>query len=323
MRLLAGALVSFLAVPMALATELPSTNQPISLPPLTPPGASAATSSGSVMTLPNPAIDPNAPGFVPLINSEQPQTPEAAAPAEPAASGKEKSRSAHEKPAPTPVGAIAVFPVVMRNNVRVFGDLSVLFADEFATILGNRAKGTKVLNPVYAVEELKVRGLGGVYQKVIDYYIKAHRPEPKALNFLVKELGDTEGRKIERVVFVETELDVNYFTKSTRLIDRLKQIATDDLPKDSTYYVRSRIQVFDTTQPEAPMIWAFTWHKVVHGDNFYNATPSVFQDSDSLQTFAHTSRWMSREILVTLPRHVYQHTGRTTADAQVQGEVLH
>lgn len=228
-----------------------------------------------------------------------------------------------EKPGPKPVGAIVIFPVVTRNH-KAFGDMAVLFSDELATELAKKAKHTRVHNPVYTVEEIKAQGLDSVYQKIMDYYVRAHRPEPKATQFLLEQLKDAfGGTAIERVVFVESDFDVNYMTKATRIEDRIKQWTTDGVPKDSSYYIHTRIQIFDTLQPEMPMIWANTWNGTVHGDQFNNVTPSVFQDNDSRMVFARTSRWMTREILVTMPKHIYQHPVGKSTGTQVQGEVLH
>jgi hypothetical protein len=112
-------------------------------------------------------------------------------------------------------------------------------------------------------------------------------------------------------------------TKATRIEDRIKQWTTDGIPKDSSYYIHTRIQIFDTLQPEMPMIWANTWNATVHGDQFNNVTPSVFQDNDSRMVFARTSRWMTREILVTMPKHIYQHPVEKSTGTKVEGEVLH
>lgn len=220
-----------------------------------------------------------------------------------------------------PLPAIAVFPVVLHHNTKAFADASVVFADEFANVLSNKAKGTKVLNPVYTVEELRIRGLEGVYNKIMQYYIKAHRPEPKALNYLLKELS-ADGRQIQRVAFIEVDFDVNKTTKPVHLVDRLKAISTDGLPQTANYFIRSRVQVFDTVQEDSPMIWAFTWSKLIEDNKFWNVTPSVFQDTDSMLSFARASRWMSREMFVLLPKKVYLQEQKPQIDASVEGEVV-
>lgn len=221
-----------------------------------------------------------------------------------------------------PVGAIAIFPVVRNQNRKAFSDLPIIFSDEFSNILAKRLKTTKIHNPVYTIEEFKVRGLESVYNKVMDFYAKAHRPEPKALRYLLQELSDGDGKKIERVAFVEVDLDVNHTTQPVRIIDRIKALTSDDMPRETTYRIMSRIQMFDTAREDTPMVWASTMNRALSGDTFYDVTPSVFQDSDSIQTFARTSRWMVREILLLMPRRAYIQQQPKSVDTQVQGEVL-
>jgi hypothetical protein len=70
------------------------------------------------------------------------------------------------------------------------------------------------------------------------------------------------------------------------------------------------------------MVWAFTLNRSLAGDTFYDVTPSVFQDSDSIQAFARTARWMSREMLILMPRRAYMRVEPKNVDTRVQGEVL-
>jgi hypothetical protein len=220
----------------------------------------------------------------------------------------------------TPLAAIAIFPVVQHHQSKAFGDLPILFANEFAHSLEQKAPGTKVLNPVYTVEELRIRGLQNVYNKVIDFYIKARRPEPKALSYLLKELS-ADGRQIQRVAFVEVDLDMSHPTKTYNIADKIKGWTTDSLPKEMHYFVKSRIQVFDTSKPEQEMIWTWSWNNSIKANTFVNVTPSVFQDSDSVRSFGRVSRYMSREISLIVPKNVYLEPHPET-DASVQGEVV-
>lgn len=204
----------------------------------------------------------------------------------------------------TPLAAVAIFPVIYHGTDKAFGDLAVLFSNEFANTLEQKAQGTKVLNPVYTVEELKIRGLDRVYQKVMDYYVKAGRPEPKALNYLLKELS-ADGRQIQRVAFVSAEADMNNYAKNYGISDRMKGWMTDSLPSEERYDIKSRIQIFDSANPELPLVWGFTWSRTMKANRVNNVTSSVYQDSDSVRSFSQASRWMSREILTVIPKHVY------------------
>jgi hypothetical protein len=235
---------------------------------------------------------------------------------------KKASKVLSKAPLGKPVGQVLIFPVLPQTTAKAFGDLPILFSDEFAAELMHKAAPIQVHNPVYTLEEIKAQGLESTYRKIMEYYVRAHRPEPKALSFLLSELKDTLGNApIDRVVFVESDFDINYMTKATRLTDRVKQWTTDGIPKDSSYYLRSRIQVFDTSQAEMPMVWGNTWSGVVHGDQFYNMTPSVFHDSDSRMAFSKTSRWMSRQLMLTMSPLVLHHPYDAASDQNVQGKL--
>jgi hypothetical protein len=218
----------------------------------------------------------------------------------------------------SPLSAVVVFPVVKHGQERAFGDLPLLFAREYAQRIELRAPETKVYNPIYTVDELRIRGFGHVYDQVMRYYIKAGRPEPTALDYLLKQLTEG-GQPVARVIFVEADLDMGQPDAPSGVLERLNGWATDGTPKQMRYFVRSRLQVFDAESPEFPMVWGGSWSRPVTANRFMNVTPSVYADSDSQQAFARVSREMSRELLLVTPREVYM---APQYDVAVQGRVV-
>ena len=239
----------------------------------------------------------------------------------PAVSGKQDN-SQSEKTAEVrymPLQAVAVFPVVRHRYERAFGDLPVLFSREFALKMEAKVPQTRVFNPVYTVEELKVQGLGHIYDEVMDFYKKAGRPEPAALDYLMERLNEKGQQPVARVIFVEADLDMSHTSENTGWLEKFKGLATDDLPKQAKYFVRSRVQVFNAQEPGYPMIWAYSTSDVVPGNAFYNVTPSVFADSESQMAFARTSRKMSDKTLGAMPQAVYL---EPQVDTGVKGELV-
>jgi hypothetical protein len=217
----------------------------------------------------------------------------------------------------SPLPAIAVFPVIKHGKEKAFSDLPLLFAREYAERMEQKVPGTKVYNPVYTVDELRLKGLGHVYDKIMDYYKKAGRPEPTALDYLLKQIS-TDGKTISRVIFVEADLDMNQPDAATSLIERAQALLSDGTPKQMKYFVRSRLQIFDAETPSFPMVWAGSWDRSIKVDRFYNVTGSVYDESDSEQSFAKLSRQMSREILYVTPKDVYM---IPVYDTSVQGKL--
>lgn len=203
-----------------------------------------------------------------------------------------------------PLPGIVVFPVIKHGHEKAFGDLPLIFAREYAQRLEMKVPDTKIYHPVYTVDELRMQGLGHVYDQIMSYYLKAGRPEPMAMDYLLKQISNNS-KTISRVVFVEADLDTSHPAQSTSATEWIKQIMTDGTPKQMRYFVRSRLQIFDAEKPEMPMVWAGSWNRTIKTNQFFNVTPSVFADSDSQQAFADVSRRMSREILFVTPKVAY------------------
>lgn len=218
----------------------------------------------------------------------------------------------------SPLPGIVVFPVIKHGNEKAFGDLPILFAREYAQKLEEKIPDTKIYHPVYTVDELRMQGLGHVYDQIMAYYLKAGRPEPLAMDYLLKQLSNNN-RTISRVVFVEADIDNTHPDQSTSLSDYVKQWMTDGTPKQLRYFVRSRLQIFNAEKQEYPMVWSGNRSRTVKNNQFFNVTPSVFADSDSQQAFSNISRQMSRELLLTTPRAAYM---EPVYDTAVSGKVI-
>lgn len=207
----------------------------------------------------------------------------------------------------TPIPAIAVFPVMRHGSERTFADIPVLFAREFALRLEDKAAGSRIINPVYGVERMRLKNVGYIYDQVMNYYLRAGRPEPLALDYLLRQIEDPD-RPISRVVFVEAALDTNNPKEPKGLWgikDWAKRFLLEAEPMGMRYRVNGRVQVFDTEDPDIPKLWSFNWRRTVDTEDFYNVTPSVFDDLDSQRLLAGKARQMSRELLFIMPRDVY------------------
>lgn len=218
----------------------------------------------------------------------------------------------------TSLPGIAVFAVLKHGNERVFGDLPVLFAREYAQRLSVKLPQTKIYNPVYTVDELRMQGLGHIYDQIMSYYVKTGAPEPTATDYLLKQIS-TNRPNISRIVFVEADVEFNRPDDSTHFLDRAKKLLTDDTPKELHYYVVSRLQIFDTEKPDFPLVWSGNWERTVNSNRFYNVTPSVYSDSDSQQAFSKVSRQMSQDMILVTPKTALM---TPNTDTDVQGKLV-
>jgi hypothetical protein len=217
----------------------------------------------------------------------------------------------------SPLPGIAIFAVQRHGTDKAFSDLPVLFAQQYASRLALRVPDTHIYNPLYTVESLRLRGLGHVYDKMMAYYMKAGEPEPAATQYLLQQITQ-DNKTISRLVFVEAELETGRPDRATGPMERLNALLTDGTPKSMKAMVHSRLQIFDVEHPAMPMVWSGSWDRAVAFDRFRNVTQSVYDDSDSEQTFATVSREMSRELLYVMPKTAYM---VPVYDTSVQGKL--
>lgn len=217
----------------------------------------------------------------------------------------------------SPLPGIAIFAVQRHGNDKAFSDLPALFAQQYASRLALRVPDTHIYNPLYTVESLRLRGLGHVYDKMMAYYMKAGEPEPAATQYLLQQITQ-DNKTISRLVFVEAELETGRPDRPTGPMERLNALLTDGTPKSMKAMVHSRLQIFDVENPAMPMVWSGSWDRAVAFDRFRNVTRSVYDDSDSEQTFASISREMSRELLYVMPKTAYM---VPVYDTSVQGKL--
>src|SRR5262249_51370126 len=143
-------------------------------------------------------------------------------------------------------------------------------------------------------------------------------PEPTATDYLLKQIS-TNRPTISRIVFVEADVEFNQPDASTHFLDRAKKLLTDDMPKETHYFVVSHLQIFDAEKPDFPLVWSGNSQRTVNSAHFYNVTPSVYGDSDSQQAFSKVSRQMSQEIILVTPKTALM-TPNTETD--VQGKLV-
>ncbi len=222
-----------------------------------------------------------------------------------------------------PLSGIAVFPVLTSGNERAFGDLPIMFAREYAKQMETQVPKTRIYNPIYTVDELRLRGLGRVYDQIMAYYARAGRPEPHAMDYLIKQLSTPEN-PISRVVFVDADLDTTHTDTPTGPLEWASGLLTDGTPKQVRYFIRGHLQIYDTDSPGLPMVWSGDWDGSIKKDSFYNVTTSVFAESDSTRAFSRVTHDMSQQLIHDMPENAYMNpvyrqsvTGRIASPSEL------
>jgi hypothetical protein len=218
-----------------------------------------------------------------------------------------------------PLSGIAIFPVIRHGEEKAFGDIPLLFAREYSNKIASIVSpDTHIYNPIYTVESIKQKGIGAIYDEMMEYYIRSGRPEPKATNWLLKQITES-GYPISRIMFVESDVDMNNPEASTGLKDRVQALLMDATPRHIKMMVKSRVQVFDVENPNMPRLWGGSWQRSVDFSSVRNITKSVYDDTDSERSFSSASRRISQELLYAMPRTSYM---TPVYDTGVHAEVL-
>lgn|GEM_PF-1865066 len=214
---------------------------------------------------------------------------------------------------------IAIFPVIRHGEEKAFGDMPLLFAREYSNKIASVVSPeTHIYNPIYTVESIKQKGIGAIYDEMMEYYIRSGRPEPKATHWLLKQITES-GYPISRIMFVESDVDMNNPEASTGFKDRVQALLMDANPRHIKMMVKSRVQVFDTESANMPRLWGGSWQRSVDFSNVRNITKSVYDDTDSERSFSSASRRISQELLYAMPRTSYM---TPVYDTGVHAEVL-
>lgn len=217
------------------------------------------------------------------------------------------SKPVAKKPQATP--AIMVLPVMVRGNSKekAFMDLPVLVSTAVANQLTAkiRAQGLnyKVLNPLYTYDELKEKGLDGLYQKLADDFSQAGQPNEQDLQFLADKLA-TPTQPVVTVVFVQAEFDMNK-PEYPNTWQKPMAYLYDRGPKTPNYQVKSTAYAY-SLEPGTPLLWHSAAQNNVKLTDFGNFTRSVFDDNDSAMTFKATSVQMAQKLVSAMPKETMQ-----------------
>lgn len=213
-------------------------------------------------------------------------------------------------PIPQAHSSFLVLPAVIHHSQnKAFSDLPILLSSAVAKRLEYKFQQDSspftVLNPLYAYDDLKEKGLDGLYQKLVQDYLQAGQPNERDLLYLTDRLS-TPNQHVDWVVFVQAEFDANHTTKPTGT-DVIFRHILDAWPQDGNYFLKGTVEVY-AAQHGVPLIWRNSTNTHVKMSDFGNFTKSVFDDSDSATNFKKATNHMAYRLISGLPaqtRHSY------------------
>lgn len=223
----------------------------------------------------------------------QPQDATKDAPAESSENPISFSGAVPQRQVNTPTPAFVVLPVMMHGaNDKAFSDLPILLSSAVANRLSQGAQqvggGYAVMNPIYAYDDLKEKGLDGLYRRIIRDYLQAGEPNGEDLTYLVEKLS-TKKRQVKWVAFVQAEFDANHSLKPVG-IEIPMAMLLDRLPKEPNFFLKGRMQVYNV-QDDVRLVSDSSASSRMRMGEFGNFTRSVLDDSDSALSFkAETSK---------------------------------
>lgn len=213
------------------------------------------------------------------------------------------SKKAYDMPY-QPVPAMVVFPVMVHSaQNKAFSDLPVVLSSSVASHMSaefqKRDLDYQVMNPIYTYDELREKGLDGLYKKLIRDYLEAGLPHEGDLQYLAEQLSN-KTRHVQWVAFVHADLDMNNLSKPAGFQIPMYSLV-DIKPGDPNYFLSGKVKIFGVAS-NTPLLWEKTATSSIKMSAFGNYTKSVYDDSDSSFTFKSIADKLSKSIVSGIPK---------------------
>ncbi len=206
------------------------------------------------------------------------------------------------QPAPT----FVIIPVMDYGNNKAFSDVSVMFSTAVANILTDKMRQggqpNAVLNPLYAYDEAKEKGLDGLYQRIVRDYREAGQPNEKDVLYLVEKLSNKR-QQVEWVVFAHADFDSNALTRPTMMESALTTLY-DRAPKEPNYFIKGRVDIYSTADG-MPLIWQQAASSRVKMSQLGHFSRSVYDDSTSAYNFKTASSKLAQQLVAGVRPEVF------------------
>jgi hypothetical protein len=206
------------------------------------------------------------------------------------------------KPPPEPIGTMVVIPLIVNGNSRAFSDSAIVLAESFADRLEVSVPGAKIIHPTELWENIQAQHVAYQYERLVDQMHQSGRPSASQTKFLLGQLYP--GVEVQRVFWIEAQIDMERQDDPANLWERAKQWACDDIPKGGNYFLSGRVQAYDLADPSMPKLWAFSRTESIKAARLGPVSTSVYDRPGTQMAVAQTARWMSRQMQLVMPAKV-------------------
>jgi hypothetical protein len=201
------------------------------------------------------------------------------------------------------VPAIGVFPVYKQGGQRAFRDVGDLVTQSISTQLGQALKETAVVGPVQWSSDNTTANLVDDALSALEADWRHYgQPSPVTAKALERSVTPMlSGKPPQRMVLVDTELDLTTPEQPATLKHRVRAYLQDSLPPQASYRLMARVWVVDAG-PALPKVFGPTSVWVpVNGNNITGMTASVYTLEGTAQVFRQAADALAKETLRQLP----------------------
>lgn len=204
------------------------------------------------------------------------------------------------------VPGILVLPIIPPASQHAFHDSAVMIANSMAEGLEKKFPDTYIYQPFYTLKNLHQQGLGKAYQQLSEQYYQAGRPSPMLLQYIIDHIQPKgSSADISRVVFVQSNVNMNQPDKSHHIIDIFNRFIKDAPSNTPRYHINSRIKVYNNAAAHLDLIWQGQWSEPVKTNQFAQVSISVFDSPDSHVSFQKASNRISTVFMLRSPKPAF------------------
>lgn len=206
----------------------------------------------------------------------------------------------------TELPGILVLPIIPPMANKAFHDSSVMVANSLAEGLSQKLKETTVHQPYYTLQNLHHQGFDKLYKQLNDEYYQSGSPSPTLTQYLLDKLQPTSATPpIHRIIFVQSNVNMNQPDKSYHIMDIFNRLVNDEPSNTPRYLLDTRVKVYDSTSPHLTMLWQGRWTEPVKTQRFANISVSIFDTSDARAAFQKASNRISKVLMLRAPKNSY------------------
>lgn len=220
---------------------------------------------------------------------------------------------------------VAILPILPPSQTKAFADVALLVANQIAVDLAGQLPGSLVLDPAQSLEILERQGQRGLYDRLTEGVRQGSPPQPLLLKRVLETLSKNQsnGEAIERVIWVQANVDMTQPYTTTDKASLWKRLTTDSLPENAHYLINAQQRITDTANPAWPQLLSVLGSAAINSDRLVGVTASARFRPETQSIFGPAAQSLSAQFWAQTPRSVYglPELPTKTPTAQVLGKL--